>query len=34
MAPATDLSRAFLACALGHLGKKEEAHQVWRIKGP
>ena len=30
MAPATHLSRAFLTCALGHLGKKEEAHQVWR----
>ena len=30
MAPTSDLSRAFLACALGHLGKTEEAHQVWR----
>ncbi len=27
--PNTDLSRAFLASALGHLGRKEEAHEVW-----
>jgi adenylate cyclase len=30
MAPTSDLSRAILACALGHLGKTEGAHQVWR----
>jgi adenylate cyclase len=28
--PKTDLSRAFLAVALGHLGKADEAHQAWR----
>jgi adenylate cyclase len=28
--PTTDLSRAFLASALGHLGKSEEAREVWR----
>jgi len=28
--PTTDLSRAFLASALGHLGKLEEAREVWR----
>ena len=28
--PSTDLSRAFLASALGHLGKTEEARAVWR----
>jgi adenylate cyclase len=28
--PTTDLSRAFLASALGHLGKLDEAHEVWR----
>ena len=28
--PTTDLSRAFLASALGHLGKAEEAREVWR----
>jgi adenylate cyclase len=28
--PKTDLSRAFLASALGHLGKSEEAREVWR----
>lgn len=28
--PSTDLSRAFLAVALGQLGRNEEAHQVWR----
>ena len=28
--PGTDLSRAFLASALGHLGKPDEAHEVWR----
>ena len=27
--PTTDLSRAFLASALGHLGRHEEARQVW-----
>ena len=30
MNPTTDLSRAFLASALGHLGQLEEAHEVWR----
>ena len=30
MNPTTDLSRAFLASALGHLGRSEEARQVWR----
>jgi adenylate cyclase len=28
--PTTDLSRAFLASALGHLGRSEEAREVWR----
>ncbi len=28
--PTTDLSRAFLASALGHLGKLDEAVEVWR----
>lgn len=28
--PTTDLSRAFLASTLGHLGKAEEAREVWR----
>jgi adenylate cyclase len=28
--PTTDLSRAFLASALGHLGRAEEARQIWR----
>ncbi len=28
--PTTDLSRAFLASALGHLGKLDEAGEVWR----
>jgi adenylate cyclase len=28
--PNTDLSRAFLASALGHLGKSDEAREVWR----
>jgi adenylate cyclase len=28
--PKTDLSRAFLASALGHLGQLEEAREVWR----
>jgi adenylate cyclase len=28
--PTTDLSRAFLASALGHLGRHEEARQVWQ----
>ena len=30
LAPRTDLSRAFLASALGHLGESDEARQVWR----
>ncbi len=30
LSPKTDLSRAFLAVALGHLGEVEEAGQVWR----
>jgi len=30
MTPTTDLSRALLASALGHLGRVEEARQVWR----
>lgn len=29
LAPRTDLSRAFLASALGHLGEDEEARKVW-----
>jgi len=29
LAPETDLSRAFLASALGHLGEVEEAKRVW-----
>jgi adenylate cyclase len=28
--PRTDFSRAFLAAALGHLGKGDEAVQIWR----
>jgi adenylate cyclase len=28
--PSTDLSRSFLASALGHLGRVEEAREVWR----
>ena len=28
--PKTDLSRAFLASALGHLGRRDEAGQIWR----
>ncbi|OAP36972.1 guanylyl cyclase [Sinorhizobium glycinis] len=28
--PTTDLSRAFLAATLGHLGKRDEAHRIWR----
>jgi adenylate cyclase len=32
--PTTDLSRALLASALGHLGRHEEARQVWHeLKG-
>jgi adenylate cyclase len=27
--PTTDLSRAFLASALGHLAKSDEAREVW-----
>ena len=30
LSPKTDLSRAFLAVALGHLGEVEEAGRVWR----
>jgi adenylate cyclase len=30
LSPKTDLSRAFLTVALGHLGEIEEAGQVWR----
>ena len=30
LSPKTDLSRAFLASALGHLGALDEARQVWR----
>ena len=30
LTPKTDLSRAFLAVALGHLGEAEEAGRVWR----
>jgi adenylate cyclase len=30
LSPKTDLSRAFLAVALGHLGEAEEACRVWR----
>jgi len=30
MTPTTDLSRAFLASTLGHLGRLEEARQIWR----
>jgi adenylate cyclase len=30
LSPKTDLSRAFLAVALGHLGEAEEATRVWR----
>jgi adenylate cyclase len=29
LAPNTDLSRAFLASALGHLGEIDEARHVW-----
>ena len=28
--PHTDLSRAFLASTLGHLGRAEEARRVWQ----
>ena len=30
LTPNTDLSRAFLASALGHLGRRDEAAAVWR----
>jgi adenylate cyclase len=30
LSPRTDLSRAFLAAALGHLGESDEARRVWR----
>ena len=30
LSPKTDLSRGFLAVALGHLGEAEEAGRVWR----
>jgi adenylate cyclase len=29
-----DLSRAFLSSALGHLGKLDEAHEIWRELKP
>ena len=29
LAPKTDLSRAFLASALGHLGELDEARRIW-----
>jgi len=28
--PHTDLSRAFLASTLGHLGRAEEARRIWQ----
>ena len=30
MTPSTDLSRAFLLSALGHLGRLDEARHIWR----
>ena len=30
LVPGTDISRAFLASALGHLGRVNEAREVWR----
>jgi adenylate cyclase len=30
LTPETDLTRAFLASALGHLGRVDEARQIWR----
>src|SRR5262249_6133788 len=30
LVPETDLSRAFLASALGHLGEAEKARQTWQ----
>ena len=30
LVPGTDVSRAFLAAALGHLGRVDEAREVWR----
>ena len=30
LTPNTDLSRAFLASALGHLGRRDDAAAVWR----
>jgi adenylate cyclase len=30
LSPETDLTRAMLASALGHLGRLDEARQVWR----
>ena len=30
LVPGTDISRAFLASALGHLGRVDEAREVWR----
>ena len=30
LVPGTDISRAFLASALGHLGRADEAREVWR----
>ncbi len=29
LSPQTDMSRAYLCAALGHLGRREEAHRVW-----
>jgi adenylate cyclase len=30
LSPTTDISRAFLASALGHLGRPEDASRIWR----
>ena len=30
LSPATDISRSYLASALGHLGRNEEARQIWQ----
>ena len=30
LVPETDLSRAFLTAALGHLGEREKARQTWQ----
>jgi adenylate cyclase len=34
LVPNTDLSRAFLASALGHLGEHEEARRMWQVLKP